>query len=89
MGTWTLGMKGGRGGVLEGGFLGGGSKGSGRKKVASNASRRFLGRPNALEAALSLPHGMNPGGRTKNWSFCNKRLERPGHRVSGERWGAR
>ena len=32
---------------------------------------------------------MNPGGRTQNLSLHYKHLERPGHRVSGERWGAR
>ena len=68
---------------------GGGSKGSGRTRAASNASRRYLWRPDALEAALSLPDGMNPGGRTQNSSLRYKRLERPAHRVSGERWGAR
>jgi len=41
-----------------------------------------------LEAALSLPDGMNPGGRTQNSSLRYKRLERPAHRVSGEKWGA-
>ena len=90
MGTWTLGAKGGRGWALEGGFLGGGgSKASGRKRAASNASRCCLWRPDALEAALSLPDGMNPGGRTQHSSLRYKRLERPAQRVSGERWGAR
>jgi len=89
MGTWTLGAKGGRGWALEGQFLGGGSKASGRKRAASNASRRCLWRPDALEAALSLRDGMNPGGRTQNSSLHYKRLERLAHRVSGERWGAR
>ena len=76
----------GAGGRVSGG---GGSKGSGRKRAASNASRRCLWRPDALEAALSLPDGMNPGGRTQNSSLRYKRLERPAHKVSGERWGAR
>jgi len=89
MGTWTLGAKGGRGWALEGGFLGGGSKASERKRAASNASRRCLWRPDALEAALSLLDGMNPGGRTQNSSLRYKHLERPAHRVSGARWGAR
>jgi len=89
MGTWTLGAKGGRGCALEGGFLGGGSKASGRKRAASNACRRCLWRPDTLEAALSLPDGMNPGGRTRNSSLHYKRLEPPAHRVSEERWGAR
>jgi len=68
---------------------GGGSKTSGRKRAASNASRRYLWRPDALEAALSLPDGINTGGRTQNSSLRYKRLERPAHRVSRERWGAR
>jgi len=90
MGTWTLGAKGGRGWALEGGFLwGGGSKASGRKRAVSNASRRCLWRPDALEAALSLPDRMNSGGRTHNSSLRYKRLEHPANRVSGERWGAR
>ena len=90
MGTWTLGAKGGSGWALEGGFLGGGrSKASGRKRAASNASRRCLWRLDALEAALSLPDGINPGGHTQNSSLRYKRLECPAHRVSGERWGAR
>jgi len=90
MGTWTLGAKGGRGWALEAGLLGGGgSKPSGRKRAASDASRRCLWRPDALEAALSLLDGMNPGGRTQNSSLRYKGLERPAHRVSGERWGAR
>jgi len=90
MGTWTLGAKGGRGWALEGGILGGGgSKASGHKRAASNASRRCLWRPDALKVALSLPEGMNPGGRTQNSSLRYKRLERPAHRVNGERWGAR
>ena len=37
------------------------------------------------DAALSLPDGMSPGGRTQNRSLRYKRLERPAHRVSGER----
>jgi len=76
----------GAGGRVSGG---GGSKGSGRKRAASNASRRCLWRPDALAAALSLADGMNPGGRTQNSSLRYKRLERPAHWVSGERWGAR
>ena len=66
-----------------------GSKACGRKRAASNASRRCLWRPDALEVALSLPDGVNPGGRTQNSSFRYKRLERPAHRVSGERCSAR
>jgi len=62
-----------------------GSEGSGCKSAASNASRRCLWRPDALEAALSLLDGINPGGRTQNSSLPYKRLERPAHRVSGER----
>jgi len=89
MGTWTLGAKGGRGWALEGAFLGGGSKASGRKKAASNASRHCLWHPDTLEAALSLPDGINLSGRTQNSSLRYKRLERPAHRVSGERWGSR
>jgi len=72
----------GAGGRVSGG---GGSKGSARKRAASNASRRCLWRPDALEAALSLPDGMNPAGRTQNSSLRYKRLERPAHRVSGEK----
>jgi len=89
MGTWTLGAKGGRGWALEGGFLGGWSEASGRKRAASNTSRRCLWRPDALEAALSHPDGISPGGRTQNSSLRYKRLKRVVHRVSGERWGAR
>jgi len=76
----------GAGGRISGG---GGSKASGRKRAASNASRRCLWRPDALEAALSLPDGMNPGGRTQNSSLRYKGLQGSAHRVSGERWGAR
>ena len=76
----------GAGGRVSGG---GESKASGRKRATSNASRRCLWCPDALEAALSLPDGINPGGRTQNSSLRYKRLERPAHRVSGERWGAR
>jgi len=86
-GLWAWGEEG--AGRWREGFWGGGSKGSGRKRAASNASRRCLWRPDALEAALSLPDEMNPGGRTQNSSLRNKRLECPAHRVSGERWGAR
>jgi len=68
---------------------GGGSKVSGRKRAASNAFRRCLWRPDAFEAALSLPDRMNQGGRAQNSSLRYKRLERPAHRVSGQRWGAR
>jgi len=71
------------------GLWGGGSKASGRKAAESNASRRYLWRPDALEAALSLLDGMNPCGLTQNSSLRNKRLERPAHRVRGERWGSR
>jgi len=40
------------------------------------------------DAAVSLPDGMSPGGRTQNRSLRYKRLERPAH-VSGERQNAR
>jgi len=90
MGTWTVGAKGGRGWALQRVFLGGvGSKASGRKRAASNESKHCRWRPDALEAALSLPDGMNPGGHTQNSSLCYKCLECPAHRLSGERWGAR
>jgi len=90
MGTCTLGAKGRRGWALEGGFLGGvGSKASGRKRAASNASRRCLWHPDTFEAALSLPDGINTGASTQNSSLRYKCLERPAHRVSPERWGAR
>jgi len=46
-------------------------------------------RPDSLDAALSLPDGMSPGGRTQNRSLRYKRLERPAHRVSWERQNAR
>jgi len=46
-------------------------------------------RPDALDAAVSLLDGMSPGGRTQNRSLCYKRMERPAHRVSGERQNAR
>ena len=59
------------------------------KRAASNASGRASQRPDALDTALSLPDGMSPGGRTQNRSLRYKRLERPAHRVSGERQNAR
>jgi len=46
-------------------------------------------RPDALDAALSLPDGISPGGRTQNRSLRYKHLQRPAHRVSGERQNAR
>jgi len=46
-------------------------------------------RQDALDAALSLPDGMSPGGRTHNRSLRYKRQEHPAHRVSGERPNAR
>ena len=46
-------------------------------------------RPDALDAALSLPDAMSPGGRTLNRSLRYKPLEPPAHRVSGERQNAR
>jgi len=65
METWTLGAKGERGWALVGEILEGeGSKASGRKRAASNASRRCLWHPDALEAPLSLPDAINTGGRT-------------------------
>ena len=45
--------------------------------------------PDALDAALSLPDGMRPGGRTQNRSLRYKRLEHLAHRVSGESQNAR
>jgi len=68
---------------------GGGSAVSGRKRAASNASRCRLWCPDALEVAVSLLDGINPGGHTQNSSLRYKCLECPAHRVSGERWGAR
>jgi len=59
------------------------------KRAASNAAGCCLARPDALDAAVSLPDGMSPGGRTQNWSLRYKRLERPAHRVTGERQNAR
>jgi len=50
------------------------------KRAVSNASGRWLARPEALDAALSLPDGMSPGGRTQNRSLRYKRLERSAHR---------
>jgi len=58
-------------------------------RAASNASGRASQRPDALDAALSLPNGMSPGGRTQNRSLRYKRLEPPAHRVSAERQNAR
>jgi len=75
----------GAGGRVSGG---GWSKVSGRKRAMSNASRRCLWCPDGLEAALSLPDGINPGRRTQNSSLYYKRLERLAHRVSRKRWGA-
>jgi len=46
-------------------------------------------RPDVLDVALSLPDGMSLGGRTQNRSLRYKRLERPAHRVCGERQNAR
>ena len=54
------------------------------KRAVSNTSGRASQRPDALDAALSLPDGMSPGGRTQNRSLRYKRLECPVHRVSGE-----
>jgi len=59
------------------------------KRAASNPSERASQRPDSLDAALSLPDGMSPGGRTQNRSSSYKRLERLAHRVSGERQNAR
>jgi len=59
------------------------------KRAGSNESGRASQRPDALDAALSLPDGMSPGGRTQNRSLHYKRLERPAHRVTGERQNAR
>jgi len=59
------------------------------KRAASNASGRASQRPDAWDAALSLPDGMSPGGRTQNRSLRYKRLERLAHTVSGERQNAR
>jgi len=52
-------------------------------------SGRASQRPDALNAVHSLPDGMSPGERTQNRSLRYKRLERPAHRVSGERQNAR
>jgi len=71
------------------GFWVGGSKASGRKRAASNASRRYLWRPDALEVSLSLPDGINPGGRTQKSCLHYKRRESPAHRVNWKRRGAR
>jgi len=59
------------------------------KGATSNASRHCQWRPDVLEAALSLPDGINLGGRTPNSSLRYKRLEPQALRVSRERWGAR
>jgi len=59
------------------------------KRAASNASGRASLCPDALDAAVSLPDGMSPGGRTQNSRLRYKRLERLAHRVSGERQNAR
>jgi len=59
------------------------------KRAAFNGSGRRLARPDALDAAVALPDGMNPGRRTQNRSLRYKRLEHPAHRVSGERQNAR
>jgi len=59
------------------------------KRAASNASGRASQRPDALDAALSLPNQMSPGGRTQNRSLPYKCLERPANRVSGERQNTR
>jgi len=70
----------GAGGRVSGGWL---------RKRGSNASGRTRQRPDALDAARSLPDGMSPGGGTQNRSLRYKRLECPAHRVSGERQNAR
>ena len=59
------------------------------KRAAYNAAGCGLARPDALDAALSLPDGMSQGRRTQNRSLRFKRLERPAHRVSGERQNVR
>jgi len=59
------------------------------KGATSNASRHCQWRPDVLEAALSLPDGINPGRRTQNSSLHYKRLKPQALRVSRERWGAR
>ena len=59
------------------------------KRAASNASGRRLVRLDALDAAVSLPDGMSPRRPTQNRRLCYKRLERPAHRVSGEKQNAR
>ena len=59
------------------------------RKSASGHIGRASQRPDTLGAALSLPDGMSPGGRTQNKSLHYKRLEYPAHKVSGERQDAR
>jgi len=66
----------------------GGSKVSEQKGASSNASRLCQWHPDAFEAALSLPDGINPGRRTQNSSLRYKHLECRRHRVYGERLGA-
>ena len=58
------------------------------KRAASNASGRASPCPDTLDAALSLLDRMSPGGRTQNRSLRYKHLERPAHRVSGDRQNA-
>jgi len=59
------------------------------KRAASNAFGCAGLRLDALDAALSLLDGMSPGRHTQNRSLRYKRLERPAHRVSGERQNPR
>jgi len=59
------------------------------KRAMSNASGRASQGPDTLDAALSLPDGMSPGGRTQNRSLSYKRLARLVDRVSGVRQNAR
>ena len=80
----------GAGGRVSGGWLRqGGSNASGHKRAASTASGRLLAPPDALDAALSLPDRMSPGGHTQNRSLRYKCLECLSHRVSGESQNAR
>ena len=58
-------------------------------KVSVEKEPRPMSRPDALDAALSLPDRINPDGRTQNSSLHYKRLEHPAHRVSRVRWSTR
>jgi len=80
----------GAGSRVSGGWLRqGGQMRQDAKRAVSNVSGLASQHLDVLNGALSLLDGMTPGGPTQNSSLCYKRLERPAHRVSGERQNVR